>query len=93
VSGEFAGKIVAVTGAGSGIGRSSAELFARLGAKVRLRVIGVNLLGSAYVIQAFVTRMLGQGGKSSIVNTASMAGLVAAHRWRPTARRSSAWWG
>lgn len=153
MSGEFAGKIVVVTGAGSGIGRSSAELFARLGAKVHLadidgsaaesvaarigaaavshtvdctdpdavedlaarvyeqdgrvdvlhnnagighaadieqttvedwqRVIGVNLLGSAYLIQAFVTRMLGQGGKSSIVNTASMAGLVAAPQMAP----------
>jgi NAD(P)-dependent dehydrogenase (short-subunit alcohol dehydrogenase family) len=35
------------------------------------------------VIQAFVTRMLGQGGESSIVNTASMAGLVAAPQMAP----------
>ena len=40
------------------------------------RVIGVNLLGVAYGIQAFVPRMLTQGRPASIVNTASLAGLV-----------------
>jgi NAD(P)-dependent dehydrogenase (short-subunit alcohol dehydrogenase family) len=153
---EFAGKTVVVTGAGSGIGRSSAMLFARLGAKVHVadlnresadsvageiaaaggtatahtidvtdpeaavalaervfdaggrvdvlhsnagighaanieqttvedwqRVIGVNLLGVAYVAQAFIPRLLAQGGRSSIVNTASMAGLVAAPQMAP----------
>jgi NAD(P)-dependent dehydrogenase (short-subunit alcohol dehydrogenase family) len=153
---DFAGKIVVVTGAGSGIGRSTAMLFSRLGAKVHVadvnpesaasvvgevvarggrgvshtvdvtdpeaveafcarvyeeeervdvlhsnagighaanieqttvedwqRVIGVNLLGMAYVVQAFVPRLLAQGGRSSIVNTASMAGLVAAPQMAP----------
>jgi NAD(P)-dependent dehydrogenase (short-subunit alcohol dehydrogenase family) len=153
---EFADKIVVVTGAGSGIGRSSAMLFAKLGAKVHVadlnaesaervvrevearggsarahtvdvtdpaavdelaervfaedgrvdvlhsnagighaanieqttvedwqRVIGVNLLGVAYVAQAFIPRLLAQGGRSSIVNTASMAGLVAAPQMAP----------
>jgi NAD(P)-dependent dehydrogenase (short-subunit alcohol dehydrogenase family) len=153
---EFAGKVAVVTGAGSGIGRSSALLLARLGAKVHVadvngesaeavareieaaggrakahtvdvtdpeacerlaasvhdedgrvdvlhsnagighaaeiekttvddwqRVIGVNLLGMAYVVQAFVPRLLAQGGRSSIVNTASMAGLVAAPGMAP----------
>ncbi len=153
---SFSGKIVVVTGAGSGIGRSSAMLFARLGAKVHVadvngesaetvvgelvarggrgvshtvdvtdpeaveafcarvyeeelrvdvlhsnagighaanieqttvedwqRVIGVNLLGMAYVVQAFVPRLLKQGGRASIVNTASMAGLVAAPQMAP----------
>jgi NAD(P)-dependent dehydrogenase (short-subunit alcohol dehydrogenase family) len=46
-------------------------------------VIGVNLLGMAYVVQAFVPRLLAQGGRSSIVNTASMAGLVAAPQMAP----------
>src|SRR3954447_25347049 len=153
---EFAGKVVVVTGAGSGIGRSSALLFAKLGAKLHVadvnaesaesvvreiegaggrgkahtvdvtdpdavdqlaarvfdddgrvdvlhsnagighaadieettvddwqRVIGVNLLGMAYVVQAFVPRMMAQGGRASIVNTASMAGLVAAPGMAP----------
>ena len=154
--GEFSGQVVVVTGAGSGIGRSSALLFARLGAKVHVadidgasaervvaeieqadgaavahtfdardvaavealaesvfeadgrvdvlhnnagighaanielttfedweRVIGVNLLGIAYVAQAFIPRMLRAGGRASIVNTASMAGLVAAPQMAP----------
>src|SRR3954447_13550402 len=153
---DFNGRIVVVTGAGSGIGRSSAMLFSRLGAKVHVadidaesaeavvgelvarggrggsptgdrtdpeavaafcarvyeeesrvdvlhsnagighaanieqttvedwqRVIGVNLLGMAFVVQAFVPRLLKQGGRSSIVNTASMAGLVAAPQMAP----------
>jgi NAD(P)-dependent dehydrogenase (short-subunit alcohol dehydrogenase family) len=153
---EFGGKVVVVTGAGSGIGRSSAMLFAKLGAKVHVadlngesaeavaaeveaeggkavahtvdvtdpeaagalalrvfdedgrvdvlhsnagighaadiaettvedwqRVIGVNLLGMAYVVQAFIPRLLAQGGRSSIVNTASLAGLVAAPGMAP----------
>jgi NAD(P)-dependent dehydrogenase (short-subunit alcohol dehydrogenase family) len=149
---EFSGKVVVVTGAGSGIGRSSALLFGRLGAKVHVtdideeaakataqeignatahhvdssdpqaledlavrvfdedkavdvlhnnagighaadieettvedwqRVIGVNLLGVAYGVQAFVPRMLTQGRPAAIVNTASMAGLIAAPTMAP----------
>ena len=40
------------------------------------QVTGVNLLGVAYGIQAFVPRMLTQGRPATIVNTASLAGLV-----------------
>jgi NAD(P)-dependent dehydrogenase (short-subunit alcohol dehydrogenase family) len=153
---RLAGSIVVVTGAGSGIGRSTARLFGRLRAKVHAadidgpsaqavrdgiaaaggaatahtvdctdpqavdqlaervfaedggvdvlhlnagighagdieettvedwqRVIGVNLLGVAYGVQAFVPRMLRQGRPASIVNTASSAGLVALPRMAP----------
>jgi NAD(P)-dependent dehydrogenase (short-subunit alcohol dehydrogenase family) len=39
------------------------------------RVIGVNLLGVAYGVQAFVPRMLKQGRPASVINTASQAGI------------------
>ena len=153
---NLTGKIAVITGAGSGIGRSTAKLLARHGAKVHVadvrfeaaedvemeievaggtaeahaldvadpaavealaaaifeaeggvdilhnnagighggnieattvedwqRVIGVNLLGVAYGIQAFVPRMLEQGRPASVVNTASQAGLWPAAKMAP----------
>src|SRR5689334_5474411 len=149
---EFAGKVVVVTGAGSGIGRATARLFGRLGARVHVadidgtsaeavaaelgdgvahtvdcsdpdaveafaervfadgrgvdvlhnnagighagdleqttmedwqRVIGVNLLGVAYGVQAFVPRLLAQGRPATVVNTASAAGLFALPQMAP----------
>ena len=56
-------------------------------------MIGVNLLGVAYGIQAFVPRMLAQGRPATIVNTASLLGLCPRHGWPPTAPPSSAWSG
>ena len=47
------------------------------------QVIGVNLLGVAYGIQAFVPRMLASGRPAAIVNTASLAGLVGFPRMAP----------
>lgn len=47
------------------------------------RVINVNLLGVAYGIQAFVPRMLDQGRPASVINTASMAGIVPAAKMAP----------
>ena len=152
----LAGKVAVVTGAGSGIGRSTALLFGRRGARLHLadidgdaaeavraeveraggeatahtvdcsdataveafaervfaaegrvdvlhnnagighagdleattmddwtRVIGVNLLGVAYGVQAFVPRMLAQGSAAAVVNTASAAGLIGLPRMAP----------
>jgi NAD(P)-dependent dehydrogenase (short-subunit alcohol dehydrogenase family) len=150
---DLTGKIAVITGAGSGIGASTARLLAQHGAKVHVadinapaaaavareiggaatdhrvdvsrpeevealakavfdddgrvdilhnnagighggdieattvedwqRVIGVNLLGVAYGVQAFVPRMLKQGHPATIVNTASEAGLIPAARMAP----------
>jgi NAD(P)-dependent dehydrogenase (short-subunit alcohol dehydrogenase family) len=146
------GKVVVITGAASGIGRATAELFGGLGARLHLadidraaleavcdgipgarahavdcsdpaaveqfaadvyaeagrvdvlhnnagighagdieattvddwqRVVGLNLLGVAYGVQAFVPRMLEQGGGASIVNTASAAGLFGIPQMAP----------
>jgi NAD(P)-dependent dehydrogenase (short-subunit alcohol dehydrogenase family) len=47
------------------------------------QVIGVNLLGVAYGIQAFVPRMLKQGRPASVINTASQLGLIPAAPMAP----------
>ena len=47
------------------------------------RVIAVNLLGVAYGVQAFVPRMLTQGRPASVINTASMAGIVPTAKMAP----------
>jgi NAD(P)-dependent dehydrogenase (short-subunit alcohol dehydrogenase family) len=154
--GEFKGKVAVITGAGSGIGRSTAILLGKLGARVYVadlngaaaidtagtindaggkatghtidvtqpeqlnaladevfeaegrvdilhnnagighagqvkdtpledwqKVIGVNVFGVVNGLNAFVPRMIEQGGEAHIVNTASMAGLAASAGMAP----------
>jgi NAD(P)-dependent dehydrogenase (short-subunit alcohol dehydrogenase family) len=47
------------------------------------RVLGVNLMGVVHGIHSFVPRMLRQGRPGNVVNTASMAGLVAVAEMAP----------
>jgi NAD(P)-dependent dehydrogenase (short-subunit alcohol dehydrogenase family) len=47
------------------------------------RVIGVNLLGVAYGVQAFVPRMLKQDHPATIINTASELGLLPGAKMAP----------
>ena len=47
------------------------------------RVLGVNLMGVVHGVHSFVPRMLGQSRPAHIVNTASMAGLVAVPELAP----------
>ncbi|MGO8906374.1 MAG: SDR family NAD(P)-dependent oxidoreductase [Solirubrobacteraceae bacterium] len=47
------------------------------------RVVAVNLLGVAYGVQAFIPRMLDQGRPASVLNTASMAGIVPTAKMAP----------
>jgi len=52
---DFNGKIVVVTGAGSGIGRSSAMLFSKLGAKVHVADVNAesaeSVVGELVILQ------------------------------------------
>lgn len=70
----FEEKVVVVTGAGRGLGRSHALHFARRGAKVLVNDLGgaVDGTGSGNTAQAVVDEILEMGG-TAVANTASVA--------------------
>jgi len=72
---DFAGDVVAVTGAGNGIGREHALLLARLGARVVVNDTGVSLTGESAGDspgEAVVREILAAGGQA-VADTHSVA--------------------
>jgi NAD(P)-dependent dehydrogenase (short-subunit alcohol dehydrogenase family) len=76
---DFEGKIVAITGAGRGLGRAHAIEFAKRGASVVVNDLGgaVDGTGSGPTAQSVVDEIIAFGGKA-IANTASVSDEQAA---------------
>lgn len=74
---DFTGKVVLVTGASSGIGRATAELFGRCGASVALTYHknGAGAEEAVNVISAFSNRTVG-GGSGAAVGTAAARAMA-----------------
>lgn len=74
---DFTGKVVLVTGASSGIGRATAELFGRLGASVALTYHknGAGAEAAANAITAYSTTTVG-GGPGTAVGTATARAIA-----------------
>lgn len=87
MSGIVSGKVVVVTGAGGGIGRSIALAMAEAGAKVVVNDIGVSLTGEGGAegpAQEVVREIVAAGGQA-VANTDSVAAYDSASRVVQTA--------
>jgi NAD(P)-dependent dehydrogenase (short-subunit alcohol dehydrogenase family) len=72
---RFDGKVAVVTGAGRGVGKAEALLFARLGASVVVNDLGVSIDGSSAaggVVEDVVAEIKKLGGRA-VANTSSVA--------------------
>lgn len=81
---RLSGKVVSVTGAGSGIGECSAKLFASEGAIVIVNVTGVYIV-SKYVIPHMIRQQSG-----SIINMSSCIAEIGLARRAPYAASKGA---
>jgi NAD(P)-dependent dehydrogenase (short-subunit alcohol dehydrogenase family) len=87
---EFAGKTVIVTGAGRGIGRDIALLFARHGGNVVVNDLGVTVTGVAegHSPAEAVVAEIRAGGGAAVANNDSVADWHGANRMVAQARES-----
>ena len=71
---EFQGKVVAITGAGNGLGRSHAHEFAKRGAKVVVNDLGGSVDGTGSGDAAdLVVKEIEEMGGTAIANKASVS--------------------